>query len=252
MTILYLKVLIKLENSYSYDSIKNNLAVITENINEAVLKYRSSGTKVSIMAVTKTVPAEVVNWVFDWGLDLLGENRVQEFLSKKDVYLNRTPAGQAPEIHFIGHLQTNKVKYIINDVNMIQSVDSVKLAQEINRLASAHNKTMDILCEVNIGGEDSKSGIAPDSLTELLEAAASMENLRVRGLMTIPPPASGDIFLGRMEELFHKVRDMDIRGVSMDVLSMGMTHDYTDAVKHGSTLVRIGTGLFGARDYSKK
>ena len=155
---------------------------------------------------------------------------------------------RSAEVHFIGHLQTNKVKYIIEPMSMIQSVDSVKLAAEINRLASAHNKIMDILCEVNIGGEDSKSGIAPDGLAELLEAAASMENLRVRGLMTIPPPASGDIFLGRMEELYHKVKD----SYSMDVLSMGMTHDYADAVRHGSTLVRIGTGLFGARDYSKK
>ena len=194
------------------------------------------------MAVTKTVAPEIVNRAVELGVTLLGENRVQEFLSKQDAY------DSSAEIHFIGHLQTNKVKYIIEPMTMIQSVDSIKLAQEINRLASAHNKVMDILCEVNIGGEDSKSGIAPDGLAELLEAAASMENLRVRGLMTIPPPASGDIFLGRMEELYHKVKD----SYSMDVLSMGMTHDYADAVRHGSTLVRIGTGLFGARDYSKK
>ena len=230
----------------AFGCVNDNLAAIRGNIAEAADKCGRRPEDVRIMAVTKTVAPEAVNRAVELGVGLLGENRVQEFLSKQDAY------DSSAEIHFIGHLQTNKVKYIIEPMSMIQSVDSVKLAQEINRLASAHNKTMDILCEVNIGGEDSKSGIAPDSLTELLEAAASMENLRVRGLMTIPPPASGDIFLGRMEELFHKVRDMDIRGVSMDVLSMGMTHDYTDAVKHGSTLVRIGTGLFGARDYSKK
>ena len=249
MTILYLKVLIKLENSYSYDSVKNNLAVIKENINEAVQKYHSDGSDVRIMAVTKTVPAEVVNWVFDWGLDLLGENRVQEFLSKKDAYLSKTPDGQVPEVHFIGHLQTNKVKYIINDVGMIQSVDSLKLAQEINRLAKANNKVMDILCEVNIGGEDSKSGVSPDDIKNLLGSLAPMENINVRGLMTIPPPTDSDIFLGRMGELYNKLKDEKYEGISMDVLSMGMTHDYSDAVRYGSTLVRIGSGLFGARKY---
>lgn len=222
--------------------VSDNLAAIRESIAEAADKCGRSTEEIRIMAVTKTVAPEIVNRAVELGVTLLGENRVQEFLSKQDAY------DRSAEVHFIGHLQTNKVKYIIEPMSMIQSVDSVKLAAEINRLASAHNKIMDILCEVNIGGEDSKSGIAPDGLAELLEAAASMENLRVRGLMTIPPPASGDIFLGRMEELYHKVKD----SYSMDVLSMGMTHDYADAVRHGSTLVRIGTGLFGARDYSKK
>ncbi len=222
--------------------VSDNLTAIRESIAEAADKCGRSTEEIRIMAVTKTVAPEIVNRAVELGVTLLGENRVQEFLSKQDAY------DRSAEVHFIGHLQTNKVKYIIEPMSMIQSVDSVKLAAEINRLASAHNKIMDILCEVNIGGEDSKSGIAPDGLAELLEAAASMENLRVRGLMTIPPPASGDIFLGRMEELYHKVKD----SYSMDVLSMGMTHDYADAVRHGSTLVRIGTGLFGARDYSKK
>ena len=222
--------------------VSDNLAAIRESIAEAADKCGRSTEEIRIMAVTKTVAPEIVNRAVELGVTLLGENRVQEFLSKQDAY------DRSAEVHFIGHLQSNKVKYIIEPMSMIQSVDSVKLAAEINRLASAHNKIMDILCEVNIGGEDSKSGIAPDGLAELLEAAASMENLRVRGLMTIPPPASGDIFLGRMEELYHKVKD----SYSMDVLSMGMTHDYADAVRHGSTLVRIGTGLFGARDYSKK
>lgn len=230
---------------------KNNLSVITQNISEAYDKYRNDGTKVDIMAVTKTVPAEVVNWIFDWGLDLMGENRVQEYLSKKDLYSKTTENGSAPRIHFIGHLQTNKVKYIINEMDMIQSVDSVKLAHEIDRLAKANNKVMDILCEVNIGGEESKSGIAPDKLDELLEEAAAMENINIRGLMTIPPPVDSDIFLGRMGELFNKLKTENRQGVNMDILSMGMTHDYADAVKYGSTLIRIGSGLFGARNYNK-
>lgn len=232
-----------MENNYSYDEIKENLRIIRSNISEAYDKYRNDGSKVDIMAVTKTVPAEVVNYVFDFGLDLLGENRVQEFQSKAESYDSEA------KVHFIGHLQTNKVKYIINSVEMIQSVDSIKLAQEINRLAVNNGKIMDILCEVNIGGEDSKSGIAPENLRELIEQTAALEGVRVRGLMTIPPPCESDVFLGRMQELFHKISDYNINGVSMDVLSMGMTNDYARAVKYGSTLVRIGTGLFGARNY---
>lgn len=232
-----------MENNYSYDEIKENLRIIRSNISEAYDKYRNDGSKVDIMAVTKTVPVEVVNYVFDFGLDLLGENRVQEFQSKAESYDSKA------KVHFIGHLQTNKVKYIINSVEMIQSVDSIKLAQEINRLAVNNGKIMDILCEVNIGGEDSKSGIAPENLRELIEQTADLEGVRVRGLMTIPPPCESDVFLGRMQELFHKISDYNISGVSMDVLSMGMTNDYARAVKYGSTLVRIGTGLFGARNY---
>lgn len=228
-----------MDNSSSYEAIRENLRVIRENIGEALGKYRSSGDKTEIMAVTKTVPAENVNLVFDLGLHLLGENRVQEYQSKAELYDKRA------EVHFIGHLQTNKVKYIIEPMSMIQSVDSFKLAKEISRLASANNKVMDILCEVNIGGEESKSGISPGELGGLLEQVSALEGVRLRGLMTIPPPADSDIYLGRMQELYLRFRE----DYAMDTLSMGMTHDYVQAVKYGSTLVRIGTGLFGARSY---
>lgn len=223
----------------SFEVIRENLRVIRENIGEALGKYRSSGDKTDIMAVTKTVPAETVNCVFDLGLNLLGENRVQEYQSKAEHYDKRA------DVHFIGHLQTNKVKYIINSVSMIQSVDSFKLAQEISRLAAGNNKVMDILCEVNIGGEESKNGISPDELGGLLQQIYSLEGVRIKGLMTIPPPTDSDIYLGRMQELYNRFRDE----YSMDTLSMGMTHDYVQAVKYGSTIVRIGTGLFGARNY---
>ncbi|MBQ3855595.1 MAG: YggS family pyridoxal phosphate-dependent enzyme, partial [Ruminococcus sp.] len=131
------------------------------------------------------------------------------------------------------------------------SVDSIRLASEISRLSLAKGVVTDVLCEVNIGGEESKSGVSPEELVPLLEQAAELEGIRVKGLMTIPPPTDSDIFLGRMEELFHKISDQSLQGVSMDELSMGMTHDYAEAIAHGSTIVRIGTGLFGARDYSK-
>lgn len=228
-----------MENSSRYEVIRENLSLIRENIGEALGKYRNSGDKTEIMAVTKTVPAEDVNFVFDLGLNLLGENRVQEYQSKAELYDKRA------EVHFIGHLQTNKVKYIIQPMSMTQSVDSFKLAKEISRLAAVNNKVMDILCEVNIGGEESKSGIAPAELAGLLEQISALDGVRIRGLMTIPPPAESDIYLGRMQELYLRFRE----DYKMDTLSMGMTHDYVQAVKYGSTLVRIGTGLFGARNY---
>lgn len=231
-------ILIMQERSFSREAVQDRLREIRENIAEACDKYRSDDN-VGIMAVTKTVPPEVVNWVFDMGLDLLGENRVQEFQSKKDIYLPQA------RVHFIGHLQTNKVKYIINDMDMIQSVDSIRLGQEIDRLAAANNRIMDILCEVNIGGEESKDGVAPEELKGLLDELSALEHINIRGLMTIPPPSDSDIFLGRMAELYGSLKDE----YGMDTLSMGMTHDYVQAVRHGSTLVRIGSGLFGARIY---
>ena len=224
-----------MESNYSY--VDENLKLIRENVGEAAEKCGRKAEDIRIMAVTKTVAPEIVNHAIELGLDLLGENRVQEYLSKAEAY---SPA----EVHFIGGLQTNKVKYIIESVSMIQSVDS--------RLAAKHGRVMDILCEVNIGGEESKGGVAPDKLRELIAQLAQLKNIRIKGLMTIPPPSQSDIFLGRMQELYNDLRDNKIEGADMQVLSMGMTHDYAEAVKYGSTLVRIGTGLFGARDYSRK
>ncbi|MBR1430336.1 YggS family pyridoxal phosphate-dependent enzyme [Ruminococcus sp.] len=229
-------------NSNDLAYIDENLRIIRERCAEAKEKYRSPDDNIRIMAVTKTVAPEAVNHAVKLGLDLLGENRVQEYLSKAEAY------DKSAEVQFIGHLQTNKVKYIINSVSMIQSVDSLRLGQEISRLAVKNGRVMDILCEVNIGGEDSKSGIAPAELKWLIEELRELEGIRIRGLMTIPPPSDSDLFLGRMKELYDSVSS-EYEG--MDTLSMGMTHDYAEAIRYGSTLVRIGTGLFGARDYSK-
>ena len=229
-------------NSNDLAYIDENLRIIRERCAEAKEKYRSPDDNIRIMAVTKTVAPEAVNHAVKLGLDLLGENRVQEYLSKAEAY------DKSAEVQFIGHLQTNKVKYIINSVSMIQSVDSLRLGQENSRLAVKNGRDMDILCEVNIGGEDSKSGIAPAELKWLIEELRELEGIRIRGLMTIPPPSDSDLFLGRMKELYDSVSS-EYEG--MDTLSMGMTHDYAEAIRYGSTLVRIGTGLFGARDYSK-
>lgn len=231
-------------NKNRCDDIQENLRVIRENIAEACSGCGRDPGSVEIMAVTKTVSPEVVNVAIKMGIGLMGENRVQEFLSKQEDYAEKASDGKPVRIHFIGQLQTNKVKYIIDPMCMIQSVDSIRLAKEISRLALAKSKVMDILCEVNIGGEESKGGIAPDGLAELLEQVAELNGVRLRGIMTIPPPSESDIYFGRMRELYDRFSEK----YGMDVLSMGMTGDYVRAVKYGSTIVRIGTGLFGTRN----
>lgn len=210
------------------------------NVQEAKAKYRKSDETVRLMAVTKTVPAEIVNTVIDCGADLLGENRVQEYLEKKDVY---KPA----EVHFIGHLQSNKIKYIINSVECIHSVDSLDLAKEINKAAEKNGKIMKVLAEVNIGGEESKFGISPEKLDELIYGVSALHGIKLCGLMTIPPKGNSEAYFAKMQELFCEMGNKKAENVSMDILSMGMSADYVEAIKYGSNIVRIGSGIFGAR-----
>lgn len=229
------------ENNFS--DVLENYKEICYNVENAKAKYRNANDDVRIMAVTKTVPPEKVNFAVKQGLTLLGENRVQEYLSKKDAY------DKSAEVQFIGHLQTNKVKYIINDVSLIQSVDNLKLAHEIDRLAKKNNKVMNILVEINIGHEASKSGVAAEELEDLIYQISEMENVSIKGLMAIPPVGSGEDVFEKMNGIYLKIKEKSIPNVSMDILSMGMSGDYELAVKHGSTMVRIGTKLFGARNY---
>lgn len=230
-------------DSKEFDYILENYKEICYNVNNAREKYGKGDVK--IMAVTKTVPYEKVNFIVENGLTLLGENRVQEYLSKKDCYDKRA------EVHFIGHLQTNKVKYIADSVSLIQSVDSIKLANEINKQAAKVSKAMDILIEINIGDEVSKSGIDKAELFELVSQISELDNVRIKGLMAIPPIGAGEEVFDKMNELFCLTKEKEIERVSMDILSMGMSGDYELAIKHGSNLVRIGTKLFGARNYLK-
>ena len=233
-----------LENSeLNFQYILENYKEICYNVENAKVKYSKSGADVSIMAVTKTVEPEKINFAVSQGIKLLGENRVQEFMSKKDMY------DKSAQVHFIGHLQTNKVKYIINDVALIQSVDSVKLASEINRLAVKNSKVMDVLVEVNVGDEASKSGVAFEECIGLVKDISALDNVHIKGLMAIPPIGCGEDIFEKMHELYLKIGEMQIKGVDMDILSMGMSGDYELAIKHGSNLVRIGTKLFGARKY---
>lgn len=225
-----------------FNYIDENLKQIFHNVGEAKAKYRKSDDNIRIMAVTKTVAPEAVNFALSKGIDLIGENRVQEYLSKKDFY-------DSAEVHFIGHLQTNKVKYIADSVSVIQSVDSLKLASEINRNAEKLNKIQDILIEINIGGEESKSGIPAVKAEELIYQVSEFGNINVKGLMTIPPAENSEEFLYKMQCLYIDICAKKIDNINMDILSMGMSGDYALAVKYGSNLVRIGRALFGARVY---
>ena len=229
--------------STQYEFVEENYKRILSNVNEARIRSGRSDEHIEIMAVTKTVAPEIINHaVSACGIRTLGENRVQEYLSKKDLYL---PAS----VHFIGQLQTNKVKYIIDSVDMIQSLDSIKLAAEINKHAARVGKVQDVLAEVNIAGEEAKGGFSPDELTENLYRISEFPNIRVMGLMTVPPAAGSEKFLCRMQELYIDISDKKIDNINMSFLSMGMSGDYELAVKYGSNIVRIGSALFGARVY---
>ena len=229
-------------DSKEFDYILENYKEICYNVNNAREKYGKGDVR--IMAVTKTVPFEKVNFMVENGLTLLGENRVQEYLSKKDCYDKRA------EIHFIGHLQTNKVKYIADSVSLIQSVDSLKLANEINKQAAKASKAMDILIEINIGDEVSKSGIDKSELFELVSQISELDNVRIKGLMAIPPIGAGEEIFEKMNELFCLTKEKEMERVSMDILSMGMSGDYTEAIRCGANMVRVGTGIFGPRNYT--
>jgi pyridoxal phosphate enzyme (YggS family) len=232
----------QMETNFGY--IDENYKRITDAIEEAKAKYRKPSEEITFMAVTKTVPPEIVNHAIGLGIRTMGENRVQEYLSKKEFYRKEA------EVQFIGHLQTNKVKYIIEDMTLIQSVDSLKLAEEIDRHAGRIGKVQNILVEVNIGGETSKSGVAPETLDELLPQLGQLSNVHVQGLMTIPPNTGNEKFFCEMQQLYLDISSKKIDNIDMEILSMGMSADFTAAIRYGSTMVRVGSALFGARNYT--
>lgn len=229
----------------SFDVRENARALFAE-IDFAAQRSGRSPSEVRLMAVTKTNSAEKVNQAIDAGINLLGENRAQELLQKYDDYHKDNC-----DIHFIGHLQSNKIKSIIDKVSLIESVDKLSLAKEIDRCAKSAGFIMPILIEVNIGREATKSGVFPEFLQELLEQISQFSNIQVRGLMTIPPNVDDGVIKERYFEHMYrhfidiKAKKMD--NISMDILSMGMSHDFSLAIKHGSNIVRIGRALFGER-----
>lgn len=228
-----------------FEKIEERLKNISYNISEICSACGRAPESVDLMAVTKTVsPVYINHAVRQGGIQLLGENRAQELSEKYDDYILKRK-----QIHFIGHLQTNKVRQIMDKVSLIQSVDSLKLAQEIDRLAKKNNRKMEILLEVNIGCEETKSGVLPEHLFDLVTRISDLEYLQIKGLMAIPPIGDSDLYFGRMEELFHRFETPS--GASMEILSLGMSSDYLKAIRYGSTLVRLGSAIFGPRDYSK-
>ena len=257
-------------NINNFDYIEKNLDIIRDKINKAVLnrdnKYKNINNdatkspieKVRLLAVTKTVSAEKINFAISKGVNLIGENKVNELLEKYDK-LNK----DGIEIHFIGNLQTNKVRYIIDKVNLIQSVNSMRLAEEINKRAAQKNIIMDILIELNIGREESKIGIDPEKTFEFLNALKDFKNLKIKGLMTIPPPLEelknlkksqktdekAEIikFFDKMYEIFVDISSKKIDNIDMRVLSMGMSEDFEEAILCGANIVRIGRAVFGER-----
>lgn len=225
-----------------------NLQCIRERMENACLEAGRHPDEVTLLAVTKTVDAQRINVAIQHGVKEIGENRVQEFLGKRDD-LNLANV----QAHLIGHLQTNKVRQIVGKVQMIQSVDSFRLASAIDRRSRELGIVTPILVEVNIGGEEVKSGIDPNLLEELLTQIAPLGGIRVRGLMTVPPilhkeKEKREIF-SKMYQLFVDIGEKNIDNIDMQILSMGMSGDYREAILEGSTMVRVGSALFGERQY---
>ena len=230
-------------------SISENLEIIREKISTSAVKSGRNYEDIKLMAVTKTVPVEYINYSIDnCGINLIGENKVQEFLSKKDeLHL----AGV--QKHLIGHLQTNKVKKIVPLVDMIQSVDSLHLAEEISKQAKNNGINTKILLEVNIGSEESKTGFSQEEFFDSLYQIAELKDISVKGLMTIPPICENNTILCKYFEKIHNIyvdiKEKKLDNIDMNILSMGMSGDYENAILCGSNLVRIGSSIFGPRIY---
>ncbi len=238
----------KLLSDKRFSDIEENYKELSQGINNAAIKFGRKPEDIRFMAVTKTVEAKYINHALSLGLDLIGENRVQEFLGKRDeLNLNGV------EKHLIGHLQTNKVKQIVGNVDFIDGVDSLKIAKEIGKYSQKAGIVTNVLLEVNIGGEESKFGFTPENVSQAIYEIAEIEGIKVNGLMAIPPfcedSAKNRAFFENMHQIFIDIDAKKIDNVSMGILSMGMSGDYEDAIACGSTMVRIGSALFGARNY---
>ena len=229
--------------------LKENLESVEEKIQEACKKSGRNREDVTLIAVSKTKPVETLQEAYDLGVRVFGENKVQELTEKydslpKDIHW-----------HMIGHLQRNKVKYIIDKVELIHSVDSLHLAKQIEKEAVKKGVDAQILVQVNIAQEDTKFGIDGPEVMSLVEEISKFPHVHIRGLMTSAPfvanPEENRCYFKKLHKLFVDIREKNIDNVSMDILSMGMTNDYEVAIEEGATMVRVGTGIFGARNYNK-
>lgn len=230
--------------------LKENLANVEKNIEQACKNAGRSRDEVTLIAVSKTKPVEMLQEIYDENIRDFGENKVQELCSKME---------QLPSDirwHMIGHLQRNKVKYIVGKVELIHSVDTYRLAEEINIQAKKQNVIVPILVEVNIAHEESKFGISAEDAILLVEEISKLENIRIKGLMTIAPyvenPEDNRLYFRKIKQLSVDITDKNIDNVFMEILSMGMTGDYMVAIEEGATMVRVGTGIFGERNYKQE
>ena len=227
--------------------LKENLLEVQNNIAEACKRSGRNTSEVTLIAVSKTKPVEMLQEIYDAGVRTFGENKVQEMMDKEAVMPKDI------KWHMIGHLQRNKVKYLIGKVALIHSVDSLRLAEEISNQSVKNNVETDILVEVNIAEEESKFGITKEETLHLVEDIAALPNVHIKGLMTIAPfvddPEDNRKYFKEIKQLSVDIKNKNIDNVSMEILSMGMTGDYMVAIEEGATLVRVGTGIFGERNY---
>lgn len=231
-----------------FKDIEYNLNFINEKISEAAVKSGRKPEDITLMAVTKTVQPIFINHAIEQGIGLIGENKVQEFLSKEEfLKLDNCKA------HLIGHLQTNKVRQIVGKVDMIQSLDSLKLANEISKQSLKREIETKCLVEVNIGGEENKTGLNIELLEETLYQISELKGIKVCGLMTVPPICDNEKelngYFSKMFKMFIDIGDKKIDNINMDILSMGMSSDYENAILNGADLVRVGSAIFGPRLY---
>ncbi|MCI5936286.1 MAG: YggS family pyridoxal phosphate-dependent enzyme [Lachnospiraceae bacterium] len=228
--------------------LKDNYEAVKNNIEQACMRSNRDLSEVTLIAVSKTKPVPMLQEIYDAGARDFGENKVQELCQKYEEL------PQDIRWHMIGHLQRNKVKQVVGKAALIHSVDSYRLAQEISLQAQKQNITVPILIEVNIAKEESKFGIAKEDTIQLVEEIAELPNLTIQGLMTIAPfvddPEDNRLYFREIKQLSVDIKNKNIDNVTMDVLSMGMTNDYEVAIEEGATIVRVGTGIFGARNYN--
>ncbi|MBE6985910.1 MAG: YggS family pyridoxal phosphate-dependent enzyme [Ruminococcaceae bacterium] len=231
-------------------SIAENVAAIRAQIIDAAMKAGRDPKSILLCAATKTNDAEAVREAIRAGVDCCGENRVQELTEK----LSQNAYAGVP-VHFIGHLQTNKVRQVVGKVDLIQSVDRIKLLQAIQQEAARQNVIQDVLLEINIGNEDSKSGFSTKEIWQILEVLSDFPNIRVKGLMAIPPICQNSVdsrkFFQEMCNLSVDIMAKKSDNVFMEILSMGMSGDFAEAICCGSTMIRVGTAIFGPRNYSR-
>lgn len=223
--------------------IKNNLEIINEKIKKAALKVERNPEEIKLVAVTKTATIEQIEEAIKAGVKIIGENKVQEAKEKYQIITADI------EWHLVGHLQTNKVKYAVEIFDCIHSVDSIKLAEEIDKRSLQFGKTTNVLVEVNVSGEETKYGIKPEEVVLFLKNISEFTGIRVRGLMTIAPIAEDKEevrpYFRRLRELSKEIKSKNIKNVKMDYLSMGMSEDFEIAIEEGANMVRIGRGIFG-------